>query len=445
MAMLRLLTVLLLLGTFSTIAGFSQRGVIGAGDGVPAEPKPAQSKGPLAELPSQPGAHLEKIKALGDNQWLNLGAPAADPKWGKARGRSWSANQPAAPNLRGGFVFAEGVHAYVKPDGHYMNDLWFYDINAHRWICVYPGIEVKTIVRQIKDKELVVNDAGLLVDREGQPLPPLLIHAYGYLGYDPERRKFLTFGSQFGNYFTTGKGGVFEEANQLFQEQRKGKKLPSLSPFFYDVATGKFECYPVETAPVGQPYGANVLAYVSSKKQFFYGGNDGVWYLDQEKRTWVPAKPKGVPPTGIDHCAAYDAQRDRIYYYCRDGKQPANNFLSYDVKENVWNQVGAKGPAPLAATAYESIYNFDAANDRLVVIRLHDKDEPGLRRGVYAYDPATNSWAEPLPLPPEVVKGIRNGSYGFHDPELNVYFCHFAGDSSDDGSMWVYRYRSPKK
>ena len=37
-------------------------------------------KGPLAELPSKPGAHLDTIKALGDNQWVNLGAPAADPK-----------------------------------------------------------------------------------------------------------------------------------------------------------------------------------------------------------------------------------------------------------------------------------------------------------------------------------------------------------------------------
>jgi len=48
-------------------------------------------KGPLAELPTKPGAHVEKIKALGDNEWLNLGAPAADPKWGKARGSSWGA------------------------------------------------------------------------------------------------------------------------------------------------------------------------------------------------------------------------------------------------------------------------------------------------------------------------------------------------------------------
>src|SRR5262245_704373 len=235
------------------------------------------ANGPLADIPSKPGPHIDKIKALGDNQWLSLGVPTADPTWGKARGRSWSSNQPGAANLRGGFVFAEGVHAYTKPDGHYMNDVWFYDINANRWVCVYPGINVKTIVQQIKDKELVVDDKGLMVDKSGQPLPPLLIHAYGYLGYDPEQKKFATFGGQFANYFTTGQKGVFEEASRLFQEQRKDKKFPSHSPFFYDVAAGKFECFPVELAPKGQPYGANQLVYVRSKKQFLYVGADGGW------------------------------------------------------------------------------------------------------------------------------------------------------------------------
>src|SRR3954465_9179380 len=102
-----------------------------------------------------------------------------------------------------------------------MNDIWFYDTNAHRWLCVYPGIEVKTIARRIENKELTLDSNGVLVEKDGQPLPPLLIHAYGYLGYDPNQRKFTFFGSQFGNYFTTGKGAVFEEANKVFEEHRK--------------------------------------------------------------------------------------------------------------------------------------------------------------------------------------------------------------------------------
>ena len=55
------------------------------------EPQKDERKGPLATLPSKLGVHIEKIKELGDNQWLNLGAPAADPRWGKARGSSWDA------------------------------------------------------------------------------------------------------------------------------------------------------------------------------------------------------------------------------------------------------------------------------------------------------------------------------------------------------------------
>jgi hypothetical protein len=437
--MTRRLAGLLMLGTLGALVG-----LLPPGRAADPEPK-KEKKPPLADLPSKPGAHIEKIKALGDNEWLNLGAPAADSRWGRARGRSWSSNMPAAPNIRGAFVFAEGVHAYVKPDGHYMNDVWFYDINAHRWICLYPGIEVKTIVQRIKDKELVVDDRGVMVDKEGQPLPPLLIHAYGYLGYEPDHKKFMFFGSQFGNYFTTGKGGVFEEANRLFQEQRKDKKTPSLSPFFYDVASGKFEVYPVDLAPRGQGYGANVLVYVGSKKQFFYGGTDGVWFFDWAKRTWVDAKPKGTSPVGIDHCAAYDVKRDRIYYHCRDTKKLEDNFLVYDVKENAWSRPQPTGTGPITSTSYESIFNFDSANNALVSIRLYNtKDEPGWRRGVYAYNPETNAWADPLPLPAEVVKNIRNGNYGFYDSELNAYFCHFAGDSADDGTMWVYRHRKAK-
>jgi hypothetical protein len=274
----------------------------------------------------------------------------------------------------------------------------------------------------------------------------LLIHAYGYLGYDPERRKFAFFGSQFGNYFTTGKGGVFEEANKLFQELRKDRKFPALSPYFYDVAAGRFEVFPVDRAPQGQPYGANLLVYVGSKKQFFYGGSDGVWFLDPAKRTWADAKPKGAPPSGIDRCAAYDAKRDRIYHHGKGSKEQPDGFVVYDVKQNTWTRPAPKGTGPAYSSSYESVFNYDRGADRLVVIRLYTtKDEPGLRRGVYAYDPETNSWADPLPIPPEVAKSIKNGNYGFYDPELNAYFCHFAGDSADDGTMWAYRFKKAAK
>jgi len=239
---------------------------------------------------------------------------------------------------------------------------------------------------------------------------------------------------------------VFEEANRLFQDQYEGKDYEPLSPFFYDVSSGKFSCFPVENAPRGQPYGANVLVYVNSRKQFFYGGSDGVWYLDIEKRKWHSVEPKGKPPEGIDHCAAYDPKRDCIYYYCRDAKSANENFFIYDVVSDTWKLPKPAGIGPISCSSYESIFNFDTVSDSLVVIRLYEgKDEPGLRRGVYAYSPATNSWADPLPLPEAVNKDIRNGNFGFFDPESNAYFCHFASDSSDDGVMWAYRYKRAQR
>jgi hypothetical protein len=203
--------------------------------------------GPLAELPSAPGEHIEKIKAMGDNEWLNLGAPAADPKWGKARGSSWGAKALSlAPDKSGAFLFGEGVHAYVKPDGRIMDDLWFYDINTHAWICLYPGMNTKTFTQRVKDNQLLIGENGQLIDSEKQPIPlHTLVHAWGYLTYDPDQKKFSFLswngvGNQIPRYFLGGEKQM-DEGLQLLEEQLKDKKNLVYSPWFYDVASGQFE------------------------------------------------------------------------------------------------------------------------------------------------------------------------------------------------------------
>ena len=51
---------------------------------------------------------------------------------GKGRGRSWSSRMAYAPDLRAGFLFGEGVHAWWNKDNdRYMDDLFAYDIMAH--------------------------------------------------------------------------------------------------------------------------------------------------------------------------------------------------------------------------------------------------------------------------------------------------------------------------
>src|SRR5438067_10812640 len=49
--------------------------VMAVGGKVHAAEPAIERKEPLAGLPSKPGPHIDKLKALGDNEWLNLGSP----------------------------------------------------------------------------------------------------------------------------------------------------------------------------------------------------------------------------------------------------------------------------------------------------------------------------------------------------------------------------------
>jgi len=396
-------------------------------------------KGPLAELPSKPGAHIEKIKALGDNQWLHLGVPAPDPKWGKARGSSWGAKALIlAPDLRGAFLFGEGVHAYVKPDGHSMDDLWFYDINKHAWTCLYPGMNTKTLTQRVKDKELIIDENRQLIDNEKQPIPlHTLCHAWGYLTYDSDRKKFAFLswntGDQIPRYFLGGEKQM-DEGLKLLEEQMKGKKKAIFSPWFYDVASGKFERSPANNPTAINAGGFPQFHYLPSKKQFFAVGSDTVAIFDPAKNQWSDAKPKGPSPKGYDACGCYDFKRNRFYRNDGDGSK-GEGLMAYDLEGNSWSHLKPTGTAPEAANTNAAFYEYDVRLD--VVVAIHFK---GKTTGIFVYDPKTNSWADPLPFPADGPK------FGFaantcYNRELNAYLCHVAGDSNDNGVVWVYRFK----
>jgi hypothetical protein len=413
---------------------------------VPPKEGQAETSGPLAGLPSAPGPHIQKIEALADNTWLNLGSPVADPKWGKGRGRSWSAHMSSAPDLKAAFLFGEGVHCWWnKQNNRYMDDLFVYDVQGHRWICAYPGTDVVTV-------DLKLDKNGFEVGKDGRPVPVAqLVHGYEMVSYDTDLRRFM---------FMPGSSGDWQ-AGAPFGKTRlgwgvKGQGMPkSNSPWLYDVRSGRWDLRKV-VGPAPASGLANVSVYVpSAKKLFYWRANqpNEAWFYDPEANGWSVVKAKGPPPPfGIDASACLDLKRERIYIgggYYPVSKGP-HAFWCYDLKTNTWVDLQPKGKPCKGCNRYgpnHAIMNYDAAND-VVVLIFHrwqmaptDGDlQPGPgSRGVYVYDPTANSWAErPLAMPKE----IGQCPSGFYNPNLNAHFLHVAGDSEDNGVMWVYRYKS---
>lgn len=392
----------------------------------------AEVRGPLHGLPSAPGPHIQKIQQLGDDSWLELGAPAPDPQWGRARGRSWTAVMPLAPELRGAFLFGEGVHGYTKPDSHYMDDLWFYDIAAHRWICCYPGANTKTL-------DLHINEQGFEADRDGDLVPVASqVHGYSMNTYDTQGRRLLSMPNLHGYWKTA-----------LPQRERWLKEAPAdAGPWMFDTRTGKWSRRRTGGLAPQSGYG-DTLIYIPSKHQaFFAHRNDEVWFYDLTSHRWEQKQPEGPkPPWGIDATSCYDSKRQRIYI--GGGSYPVapdegHAFWIYDLKSDRWIEPQPQGKPARGSNRYatlNALMAYDTVSDcvLLIVHSFHYDTEE--RLGVYVYDPERNTWSSDLrPLP----EGLRNRQVknGFYDPALNAVFLHSAGDSRDDGVIWVYRYKN---
>ncbi len=415
----------------------------------PAATQPARS-GALAGLPSPLGPHIERIKALGDNEWVNLGSPAADPKWGKARGRSWSSRMVYAPDLGGAFLHGQGVHGYVKPDGYFMDDIWFYDANAHRWICLYPGTDTRNFVESIRKGELTVNDDGQLVDKAGNVVPFSSIagHSYQDHAYDPGRGRYI-FGGHIdgiGSEQHVRNKPWCKDGRALLLAQGKTDKAGG-APYCFNTVTGKFERPPA--GAVGRAHGGAGgsfmvdLVYLPSKKVFWQHSRGAVRLSDPATHKWIHAKAKGTPPRGGDAGVCYDSRRDRIYVCSAvspgAGGADKGAVHVYDVQSNAWSRPANKGKAPSGLTsANRACTHYDSANDRMIVLVFVGK--PAVL-GVYVHDPKTAAWGEaPLPVPAAFGADRRCGN-GFYWPELNVHLFYRARDSDHRGTMWAYRYK----
>jgi len=394
-----------------------------------AEDRPGRT-GPLATLPSKPGPHIEKIKAMGDHAWLDIGQPAPDPKFGQGRGRSWCAQMSYAADLRGAFHAGEGVHAYIKPDGYYMDDIFFYDINAHAWICIYPGTKAGD------DQGLKLNKDGFYVNQAGDIIMVApLAHNYGGTIYDSDRKKFVVMPNQFVmNWWAPGK---LRQAAKLLPQARAKLKGKQFSPWFWNTVTAKFERHPARGPGPGDNDGRGIVTiYLPSiKKLFVRDQRRRNWLYDPDKKAWSAAAkgPEGKTSAGMVAC--HDTKRDRIIL--PTGYRVDPGWFAYDVKADKWLDLQPKGGGR-TTDQNASCVTYDTVND--VVILISRRVDP---RGMFVYDCSTNAWLneKPIALPAKF-----GGSTAFYDPINNAHYYYQAYDSHPKGKFWLYRYkRAPKE
>jgi hypothetical protein len=393
----------------------------------------AADEPPLAGLPSPAGPHLEQIAALDSGQWLCLGPPAADPQHGLARGRTWSSRMAYAPDVRAAFLYGEGVHGWFNEETRrYMDDLWAYDVQAHRWIAVYPGAHVDEL-------SLKLDEHGFEVDATGQPIPVAQLgHGYEMVAYDTGRRKFLAMPCP-ADYWHAALGA---RRMTWFPGGEVAARPVDCSPWAYDVASGRWELQPAEGDFPDSSFG-DVLVYLPQTKNCWFRRGELVWYYDFDARRWTRVEPAGPPPPfGIDPVAAFDPIRNRIWM--GGGGYPESEgphaLWAYDLATDAWVDPQPRGTPCLGDNRYgcqQAAMNYDTAADKLVLL-VHRDDRPEIN-GVYVYDPAANAWTEePAAYPPEL--DVRQEAWSsFYAPEVNAHFLHIAGDSQDNGVMWVYR------
>ena len=160
-----------------------------------------------------------------------------------------------------------------------------------------------------------------------------------------------------------------DEGLRLLEGQLKDKKKRVFSPWFYDVASGRFERPPADNSTAINAGGFPQFHYLPSGKQFFAVGSDTVAVFDPPKDQWTDARPKGPSPKGYDACGCYDSKRNRIYRNDGDGSK-GEGLMAYDIGGNAWSHLKPTGNAPPPANTNAAFYEYDARLDAVVAIHF---------------------------------------------------------------------------
>jgi hypothetical protein len=221
-------------------------------------------------------------------------------------------------------------------------------------------------------------------------------------------------------------GAAVQAGLDALAAQGLGSFGANFSPWYYNIQTGKFEREASNAVPSYECCRAfGQFEYLTSLKKFIYLSLRGVALFDPAAKQWSTVTASGTGPSSSEWGGCYDAKRDKVYA----GQNP-DDFYSYDVQTQTWTKLNSQGPGSLTFDTNDGGLEYDSYNDMVIITDIR-----GAR--VCPYNPATDTWEPTTAMP----SGFSNTNGHFYDPVLGVHFVFTAGDSRDDGRMWVYRYK----
>jgi hypothetical protein len=398
--------------------------------------EPMLTYNPMADLPSPPGPTVGTIKELAPDSWVELGPPADDPLCGSARGRSWGTHAfTPAPKWRGAMFNGEGRHAYVKPDGYGMDDMWFYDIHAHAWICLYRGTNTVELLDQVKMGLIVVDDLGQAVDTSGQPIPAHINgHAYHWTAYVPSNDSFFILSQRapWARYYFPGltsngeNRAEVDEALAALERQGLNAQGTSFGPWKYDLRTGRFSRGPVGLDSPFSTSNYPYFDYVSSRHQFIRIDREQWRYLDILTNAWGARQASNA--NGIEFSGSYDAVRDQILFGSND-----RVMRHFDVATGAMTVVEGK-PDDFSLSVNNAGIYYDSVSHQFLIFAFKDFGK------IYPLDADSLTFLPSTAIHPGILTRSKYSQYhAFFDPGLGVMFIYVADDSGDNGTMWAYR------
>lgn len=392
-------------------------------------------RGPLHAQPSAPGTHLNAVAAMGPDTWLDLGVPQPDPVYGLATGREYTPRMAWSSSLQGAFLTGESGHGYVHTQtGRYIDDVWFLDFAALKWVCVKPGSEVATLSLSLNADQFEVDALGELV-----PVAQLG-HGYEFVAFDELSQNFLM--QPMPNTYWVG--SMPQRLNWLPSALFPASQYRS--PWLFDTVAGVWRRAPAgNPAPNFNTASRAITVHGMAGGRFLYfdtanANQNRVWWYDANTLTWQDqATTTPAPSISGNGVSCYDPNHHRMWYYGVDATAQQARLWYYDIAAARWHQTTASN-TPTHTVIYTTAnrgLSYDQANDQVLLKLAGSGTTPP---SFVPFDVATNSWLAAATPPASLgVNWSWQHTNVCYASGHNVHVLHVAGGNNGTGRIVVYR------